>query len=78
MVSGLPGWALALWAARMATAVAGGWCVLRYRPALLLAPLAPLWDVWAFIIWIAGLTGSAVEWRGGRMRLSKDGRITSR
>lgn len=77
LLGGLPVWAAALWAARMATAIAGGWFVLRYRPSLLFAPITPVWDVWAFVVWIAGLTGSTVEWRGGKMRLSEDGRITS-
>jgi ceramide glucosyltransferase len=67
--------AAALLAARVLTGVAGGWGVLRYAPALYLAPLIPLWDFWAFAVWIAGFTGRTVEWRGERKRLLPDGRM---
>ncbi|HEU0142295.1 MAG TPA: glycosyltransferase [Bryobacteraceae bacterium] len=36
---------------------------------------APLWDLWAFAIWIAGLLGTTVEWRGRKLELSREGRI---
>jgi ceramide glucosyltransferase len=67
--------ALTLWLARAVTGAVGGYGVLRYRPALLCAPALVLWDLWAFAVWLAGLTGNAVEWRGERMRLSRDGRL---
>jgi ceramide glucosyltransferase len=72
-------WPLAvpLIAARITMGIAGGWWVLRYAPALYLAPLIPLWDLWAFAVWIAGFTGRTVEWRGGRKRVLADGRMQS-
>jgi ceramide glucosyltransferase len=39
--------------------------------------LAPLWDCWAFAVWLAALSGNTVEWRGGRMQLYPDGRIAA-
>lgn len=36
---------------------------------------APLWDLWAFAIWVAGLLGTTVEWRGRKLELSREGRI---
>lgn len=35
----------------------------------------PLRDLFGFAVWCAGTAGSTVEWRGGRYRLSRDGRI---
>jgi ceramide glucosyltransferase len=42
------------------------------------ALLAPLWDLFAFAVWIAGLVGSTVEWGGNRLSLDREGRIFSR
>lgn len=69
---------LALVALRVLMAVLGGFVCLRYRPALWLAPLAPLWDVFAFALWLTAMRGDAVVWRSGRMRLSADGRIVEK
>ena len=41
--------------------------------ALLLLPLAPFWDLCAFVVWLFALAGHDVEWRGQRFRLTKDG-----
>jgi ceramide glucosyltransferase len=35
----------------------------------------PLRDLWGFAVWLCGLAGNRVEWRGARLRLSRDGRI---
>jgi len=68
-------WSLALMLilARIAMAVVGGFFALESWLALLLSPLAPLWDVWAFFVWIAAFMGRTVEWRGERYHLAKDG-----
>lgn len=68
-------WSLAfmLYLARVAMAVLGGFVALESWLALLLSPLAPLWDLWAFIVWLTAFAGRTVEWRGERYRLSKDG-----
>ncbi len=60
-------------AAGAVTAVA----VLGDRRAIPWLPLVPLWDLWGFAVWIAGLSGKTVLWRGRRLRLLPDGRIPS-
>lgn len=67
--------ALMLFLARVAMAVLGGFVALESWLALLLSPLAPLWDLWAFIVWLTAFTGRTVEWRGERYRLTKDGEL---
>ena len=37
----------------------------------------PLRDLFGFAVWVAGIFGTTVEWRGTRFRLHKDGRITA-
>lgn len=71
------GMATALWLARAAMGACAGFVVLRHWPALFAAPLLPLWDLWAFVVWMAGLFGRSVWWRGKRLRLERDGRITA-
>jgi ceramide glucosyltransferase len=70
------GWpAVALAALRIAAGLATGWGVLRSRVALVAWPLIPLWDLWAFAVWCAGLAGRSVDWRGLRLRLDREGKI---
>ncbi len=40
--------------------------------------LTPLRDIFGFAVWIAGVTGNSVEWRGERLLLSIDGKLTRR
>lgn len=67
--------ALALCGARIAAGVVSGVLVLGNREMLAWAPLIPLWDLWAFAVWFAGLSGDTVMWRGRRVRLTAEGRI---
>lgn len=67
--------ALAVLGIRIAAGVAVGAGVLHDRRLLLDWPLIPLRDLWGFAVWLAGLGGGAVEWRGQRLRLSPDGRV---
>jgi ceramide glucosyltransferase len=71
------GWrpALALLAVRMLMAIEAGWFVLRSRDVLRLFYLIPLRDLVGAAVWIAGLFGSSVEWRGLRLKLDREGRI---
>jgi ceramide glucosyltransferase len=73
-------WALAVgaMAARMATAAAAGWYVLRSPDALRLAWLVPARDLFGVAVWAAGLFGNTVEWGGDRLTLDRHGRIVSR
>lgn len=66
---------LTLWLARATMGATAGYGVLRHWPALLAAPLIPVWDLWAFAVWAVGLAGRTVYWGDRRMRLGKDGRI---
>jgi ceramide glucosyltransferase len=37
--------------------------------------LMPFRDLWGLAVWVCGLFGDTVEWRGTRLRLSREGRI---
>lgn len=77
LAAGNVGAAAALWLARSTMGAVAGFLVLHHWPALFLAPLLPLWDLWAFVVWAAGLAGRTAWWRGRRITLSRDGRIVS-
>ena len=68
----LAAWLLAL---RLVMSFASGWHVLRSRDVLRLWWLVPARDLFAFAVWIAGLFGNSVVWRGRRLRLDREGRI---
>ncbi|MGA2272148.1 MAG: bacteriohopanetetrol glucosamine biosynthesis glycosyltransferase HpnI [Bryobacteraceae bacterium] len=69
------------WAAIPALALriaAGAWIatkVLEDRNAARSSALIPVRDLLGFAVWLAGLFGSTVEWRGLKLRLRPDGRI---
>jgi ceramide glucosyltransferase len=70
------GWlALAVISLRIATGLVVGWGVLGDGQVLRYWYLIPLRDLWGFAVWIAGLSGDTVEWRGRKLRLSPDGKI---
>src|SRR5262249_54005240 len=64
-------------ALRIIAGVLAGPLVLRDRTVLYLAPLIPLRDLFGFAVWIGGLFGNTVEWRGRRLHLRRDGRIST-
>lgn len=67
--------AVATLGARMLMATTAGWGVLRSDDAMNLWLLIPARDLFGFAVWIAGLFGDTVMWRGARLRLDRDGRI---
>lgn len=69
--------AVALLAVRMMMAIEAGWFVLRSPDVVRLFWLIPLRDLFGSAVWLAGLFGSSVEWRGKRLRLDGEGRIVS-
>jgi ceramide glucosyltransferase len=73
--NGLVGLAWLLFWARIAAGMTAGIAVLRSGPAARYFALIPLWDVWAFCVWVAGALSNTVVWRGKRMRLDRGGRI---
>jgi ceramide glucosyltransferase len=67
-----------LLALRIAAALACGWLVLRLRPPAAWACLAPVWDLYAFAIWVASYLSNKVRWRDHRIEIASDGRIISK
>jgi ceramide glucosyltransferase len=67
--------ALPLVALRVFTGVLVGRGIVRSSIVLKHFYLIPLWDIWAFCLWLAGLFGKEVVWRNRRLRLNQDGRI---
>lgn len=74
-LAGYPLWSVTLLAARFAMAFIAGWGVVRSPLVLRYFYLIPLRDLWGSAVWLAGLFGSTVNWRGRRLRLMPDGRI---
>jgi ceramide glucosyltransferase len=71
------GWpvALAALAVRTLAGICVSWIVLHDLPAVRRAWLIPLRDLWGFAIWLCGLFGNTVEWRGARIKISSNGKI---
>ncbi|MCS7314742.1 MAG: bacteriohopanetetrol glucosamine biosynthesis glycosyltransferase HpnI [Bryobacterales bacterium] len=72
------GWSLAalgLLALRLMTAFTVASRVLRMPLGVPDLVLVPLRDLWGVAIWIAGLTGRRVTWRGRSLKIAPDGRI---
>lgn len=67
--------AVAALAIRLVAGIVTGRFVLGDRDTARLWFLIPLRDVWGFAVWLTGLGGSTVEWRGIRLRLNREGRI---
>lgn len=63
-------------AARMATGLITGLAVLGDRQLIRYWFLIPVRDLWGFAVWAAALAGDTVEWRGRKLRLREDGRIS--
>jgi ceramide glucosyltransferase len=67
--------AAALLAVRMVMAFAAGGFVIRSRDVPRLWWLIPARDLFGLAVWLAGLFGNSVVWRGERLRLDRQGRI---
>jgi ceramide glucosyltransferase len=65
----------ALLAVRMVMAFAAGGFMMRSRDVARLWWLIPARDLFGFAVWLAGLFGNSVTWRGERLRLDRQGRI---
>ena len=61
---------------RMAAGVWIGAGILGDRNAAAWCWLMPLRDLFGFAVWLAGVTGDTVEWRGQRLHLHRDGKIS--
>lgn len=60
---------------RIATGVLVGCGILRDRRISQQFWLIPIRDLLGFAVWVVGLFGTTVEWRGERLILARDGRI---
>lgn len=69
----------AIGAAALAMRIIAGvwtcWGVLQDRNAARRFWLIPARDLMGFAVWLAGLSGTTVDWRGQKLRLQRDGRI---
>lgn len=63
---------------RIAAALTSGWLVIRQRRNPLASLLAPLWDVYAFAVWLWSYTSNEIEWRDRRLRILPDGKVEKR
>jgi ceramide glucosyltransferase len=72
-LSGFGTVALVALVCRLAAAAASLWALQDLALWKLL--LVPLRDLAGAVVWVAGLGGSTVEWRGTRLRLYRDGRM---
>ncbi len=68
--------AIVLFICRIISAWVTGWFILRSTVAGRLAWLAPVWDCYAFVIWIASYCGNQVRWRDRVLRIRRDGKIS--
>jgi ceramide glucosyltransferase len=67
--------ALALLVIRLAMAVTSGWLVLGSADVWKYLYAVPLRDLAGVVVWLAGLFGNTVEWRGRKLHLDRQGRI---
>ncbi|HWB85547.1 MAG TPA: bacteriohopanetetrol glucosamine biosynthesis glycosyltransferase HpnI [Bryobacteraceae bacterium] len=63
-------------AVRILAALAVGAGVLRDRKVWRLCWLIPARDLFGFAVWLGGIFGTSVDWRGEKLRLYADGRIS--
>jgi ceramide glucosyltransferase len=64
-----------LWTTRLAMGwIVGAWC-LQDVNAQRFWWLIPLGDCLTFSIWLCGFVGNTIEWRGQRLKLTKDGKL---
>jgi ceramide glucosyltransferase len=64
-------------AMRMLGGIWVGYGVLGDASVVRYCYLIPLRDLWGFAIWIGGLFGGTVEWRGERLTIASDGKIVT-
>lgn len=70
--------AAGLLALRLLAGLMVGVGILKSREVARLALLIPFCDLWGFLVWLFGLWGNQVQWRGMRLRITPDGRIAER
>lgn len=68
-------YASVLFVLRVLSAFITGGLVLETRAALWLPWLAPVWDIYAFAVWLASYGSRKVKWRDRALSIDRDGRI---
>jgi ceramide glucosyltransferase len=69
------GIALAILVIRMTMAFVAGWVKMRSADVLRLFFLVPVRDLFGVAVWVVGLFGNTVWWRGRKLRIDREGRI---
>lgn len=75
LLFGHPALAAAVFACRIAMAIAVGSFVLKSRDVILLLWAVPFRDLFGLAVWCLGSFGNFVIWRGRRLKLDSNGRI---
>lgn len=75
LACGCKGVAFAFLALRLLSAVLSSWLVLGSLQSTIVFWLAPVWDVYAFAVWLACYAGREVRWRDRVMSIDPQGRI---
>ena len=60
---------------RVASAFLTGGLILRSSVAIRFCGLAPVWDAYAFVVWLASYMGRTVRWRDKSLIIDREGRI---
>ena len=74
---GMGNWQAAafLWLLRVASAFLTGGMILQSPIAMRFCWMAPVWDIYAFAVWIASYMGRTVRWRDKSLSIYREGRI---
>ena len=75
MFVGEPLWGAILLMSRMAMGTVAGVEVMRCPVTKQLWSLIPIRDLWGVAVWVGGLVGNSIQWRGASLSLAKEGRI---
>lgn len=67
--------AAALAALRILAAIASGWLVIKLKRTPLWAALAPVWDIYAFAVWVMSYASNEVRWRDRTLTIESGGKL---
>jgi len=75
LACGFKGVAFAFLGLRLLSALLSSWLVLGSLQAASICWLAPVWDLYSFVVWLASYAGREVRWRDSVMSIDRQGRI---
>ncbi len=67
--------AVVLLSLRITSALLAGWLVVGSKLMTALAALAPVWDLYAFCVWLTSYASRQVRWRDRMLTIDAEGRI---